>query len=339
MRKKWFEVMFSPSSRRPACREIAAVSNHASTCSPVTLNCVARSSAPSFLPETVGEVLDQACRAVGLDPVDAVLLRLGENMLYQLKSAPVVVRIARGMEHWDDATKEVAVAGWLASQQFPAAQLRDVGEQPIEVDGHPVTFWRLISGREAHLDETDILGGLLRQLHQLDRPANLTLPAVQAFGHVSTRLATARIPARDADFLRQRVAEVEQDLLGVKFTLPTVALHGDAHIKNVMITDSAAMLIDLEAFAEGPAEWDLAKTAAETSMGMHSERNYASFVDGYGYDITTWSGWPVLQAIQQLKMVTWLSQNIDHSARIRSEYEKRITTLRTGVLSEPWCGA
>ena len=35
------------------------------------------------------------------------------------------------------------------------------------------------------------------------------------------------------------------------------------------------------------------------------------------YDITTWSGWPILQGIQQVKMVSWLSQNVDHSARVR----------------------
>ncbi len=262
-------------------------------------------------------------------------------MLYQLAAAPVVVRIARNLQHWDDASKEVAVANWLADQRFPAAQTYGIGNrnQPIEIDGHPVTFWRLIPGRAADLDETGILGDLLHQLHQLDQPAGLTLPAVQAFGHVPARLATAPIPATDADFLRHRVRELEQELEALTFQLPVTALHGDAHVKNVMITDDGqAVLIDLEAFAFGPAEWDLAKTAAEASMGMLSERDYAAFAGSYGYDVTTWSGWPVLQAIQQVKMVSWLSQNVDHSAHVRSEYDKRIRTLRTGQLTEPWRG-
>ncbi|WP_330185990.1 hypothetical protein OHB26_39560 (plasmid) [Nocardia sp. NBC_01503] len=53
------------------------------------------SAASAFLPETIDAVLDRACRDVGLDPAGARLLRLGENMLYQLESAPMVVRIGR----------------------------------------------------------------------------------------------------------------------------------------------------------------------------------------------------------------------------------------------------
>lgn len=332
--------MLLPSSDRPACREIARVSNHASVCSPVNLNCVARSPAPSFLPETVEEVLDRACRTVGLDPANAVMLRLGENMLYQLTSAPVIVRIGRDMNHWDDAEKEVAVSNWLSGQRFPAAQTYGTARQPLDINGHPITFWQFISGRSADITEAGVLGQLLRRLHQLERPADLKLPAVQAFGHVTTRLETAPIPEADADFLRHRVRELEQDVDSLTFELPAAALHGDAHVKNVMIGDDGqAVLIDLEAFAFGAAEWDLAKTAAETSMGMLAERDYAAFVDGYGYDVTTWSGWPVMQAVQQVKMISWLAQNVEHSARLRGEYEKRITTIRTGALSEPWCGA
>lgn len=114
-------------------------------------------------------------------------------------------------------------------------------------------------------------------------------------------------------------------------------MHGDAHIQNVMIADGEPpVLIDLEAFAWGIPGWDLAKTAAEASMGMYSDRDYAAFTAAYGYDLTTWSGFPVVQAVMQVKMVTWMGQNVDHSPHVRTEYDKRIRTLRTGVLTEPW---
>ncbi|MFE3195879.1 phosphotransferase enzyme family protein [Nocardia sp. NPDC059240] len=301
---------------------------------------MSNSAASVFLPETIDAVLDRACRDVGLDPAGASLLRLGENMLYQLQSAPVVVRIARDRTHWDDAVKEVAVAEWLAAQQFPAAQIFQIDDQqqPIDVDGHPITFWQFIPGRAADIAEAGILGGLLRRLHQLPRPAELPLPPVQGFGHVAARLDSAPIAVGDAEFLRRRVAELEQELATLSFTLPVVALHGDAHVKNVMISDGQAVLIDLEAFAVGPAEWDLAKTAAETSMGMLDPADYQAFAAAYDYDVTTWSGWPVLQAVMQLKMISWLAQNVDHSPRVRAEYDKRMATIRTGRLVEPWCG-
>ncbi|MFI6959626.1 phosphotransferase enzyme family protein [Nocardia sp. NPDC050408] len=301
-----------------------------------------RSSGSAFLPDVVDVVMDQACRRVGLDPCGAELLRLGENMLFRLSSAPVVVRVARDLGHLDDAAKEVAVSDWLAAQHFPAARTFEIPDQqqPLVVDGHPVTFWRFIPGRPANIDEAGILGGLLRRLHQLERPEeDLDLPPVNGFGHIPARLAGAPIPDADKDFLRHRVAELEQELAALEFRLPATAIHGDAHVKNIMIApDGAATLIDLEAFAYGFAEWDLAKTAAETSMGMLAERDYEAFAEAYGYDITSWSGFTVLRQVMQVKMITWLAQNVDHSERIATEYAKRIATIRTGVLTEPWRG-
>ncbi len=266
------------------------------------------------------------------------MLRLGENILYELSTVRVVVRIARNAQHLDDARKEIAVAGWLASQGFPAAQVFDVGcEQPIQIDDYPVTFWRFLSGRSANVNEAGMLGGLLRRLHHLGRPA-IDLPPVRPFGHVCARLESAPIPDADNELLLRCVADLENRLASVRFQLPEVAVHGDAHVKNLMIAEDSAVLIDFEAFAWGPAEWDLAKTATEASMGMIGVQDYRAFVDAYCHDVTTWSGWPVLRGIQQVRMVTWLAQNIDHSPRIRAEYCKRIATIRTGVFVEPWSG-
>ncbi len=285
--------------------------------------------------------MDRACRRIGLDPAGAHRMRVGENMLFQLASAPVIVRVARGPGHWDDAVKEVAVADWLAAQRFPAARTYIAADraQPIDIEGYPVTFWQQILGRAGGLGDAGALGGLLKRLHQLGRPSGFRLPTVEGFGHVPERLAASPVSAADKDFMRRRVAELQHDLHRLEFRLPEVAVHGDAHIANLMIEPSgSAVLIDLEAFAWGHAEWDLAKTAAEAAMGMHEEGGYEAFVAAYGYDVTSWSGWSVLKAVMQLKMVTWLAQNVGQAPRIKAEYEKRIQTIRTGVLSEPWRG-
>ncbi|MFC3965730.1 phosphotransferase enzyme family protein [Nocardia jiangsuensis] len=293
---------------------------------------------PTFLPSTAEAVLDAACRSAGLDSSGATMMRVGENILYRLSSTPVVVRIGRDAGHRPDACKELAVSGWLAAQGFPAARVFEVDcPQPLDVGGHPVTFWRFLPGRPATTDEAGVLGALVRRLHQLPRPA-IDLPPVRAFDHVAARLAVAPIAPADRELLHERVEVLSGQLLAVEFALPEVALHGDAHIANVMIDDGAPTLIDFEAFAWGPAEWDLAKTAAEASMGMVPDADYRAFADAYGRDVTEWSGWPVLRGIQQLKMVSWLAQNVDHSSRIRAEYDKRIATIRTGVLTEPWRG-
>jgi len=111
----------------------------------------------------------------GLDGSGARPLRLGENALFHLPAEAVVVRIARSMDYWRDAAKEVSVSRWLASVQFPAARVRQV-TQPIEVSGHPVTFWQFINGRNGTPGDITRLGELLRELHRKLRPTDFDLP-------------------------------------------------------------------------------------------------------------------------------------------------------------------
>lgn len=120
-------------------------------------------------------VMVAACRAAGLDDRGAELIRLGENALFRLASAPVIVRVARGEEWLPKSRNEVAVSRWLAAERFPAARVVEDLEQPLVVDGHPVTFWHLIEegDRKATYGE---LGAILRDLHSLTLPAGLELP-------------------------------------------------------------------------------------------------------------------------------------------------------------------
>ncbi|MFC9507063.1 hypothetical protein [Streptomyces sp. NPDC057002] len=55
-------------------------------------------------------VLSAACRAAGLDDAGAELARLGENALFRLALAPVIVHVARGEAWLPKAHTEVAVS-------------------------------------------------------------------------------------------------------------------------------------------------------------------------------------------------------------------------------------
>lgn len=56
----------------------------------------------------------------------------------------------------------------------------------------------------------------------------------------------------------------------VKFALPSVAVHGDAHQSNlIQRLDGIMLLIDFERFAFGSPESDLAVTATEYLIGWH----------------------------------------------------------------------
>lgn len=292
-----------------------------------------------FVPETMEAVARAACRQAGLPEDNLQFLRLGQNILYYLPGPGSVVRVARDMSYCADAVKEVAVAGWLAGQGVPASRVFDIGgEQPIVVEGHPVTFWHFVPGRTATGQEASITGELLRRLHQLPFPKGIDIPQFNPLDRVKHRIEHAPIPEQDKKFLTEIQTQLESALDGLPYVLPLGVNHGDAHIKNVIVSaDGTGTLIDFEAVNVAHHEWDLAKTATEAAMGMLPKKAYAQFTAAYGYDLASWEGFPTVCSVMQLRMVTWLAQNVGYSDTIASEYRKRMLTLRHG-LTESWSG-
>ncbi len=288
-----------------------------------------KSTAGPFGAATAESILVTACEIAGLDAGGARLLRLGENALFHLPAESAVVRIARTMEYWRDVVKEVAVARWLANHQFPAAEICEI-PQPIQVADHPVTFWRFINGRRGGRRDIVHLGALLRRLHKLPRPTTSDLPGEDILGRVRRRIEAPSVSSADKDFLLGRLGELAAKLPRLRYPLAPAPTHGDAHVQNLMFRDGQAVLIDFERFAWGQPEWDLSMTAAEyQTAGWWTESEYGQFVEAYGYDVTTWTdGFPVLRAVHEIKMTTWLMQNVNESPEIATEYEKRMRTIR-----------
>lgn len=281
-------------------------------------------------------VLRKACAHTGIDPVGARLIRLGENALFHLPQSAVVARIARSQDHWDDALKEVAVAEWLAENEVPAARLYDV-EQPVSISGYPTTFWHYIEGRNGSRVDVGALGRLLLRVHMTVPPSRFSLPEQDILARVEPRIEAAHVPDDDKRFLLRRVAELREEIDGLDFPLAATATHGDAHVQNLMISNDQAILIDFERFSWGQPEWDLAMTATEyLSAGWWTPKEYRVFCKSYGRDVTLWDGFKVLQATHEIKMTTWIMQNIDESEEIATEYANRIETIRTGRADQPW---
>lgn len=263
-------------------------------------------------------------------------MRLGENALFHLPDSGIVVRIARTIDYRADAEKEVNVARWLAARRFPAAQVWDV-PQPIIAEGHPVTFWRFIIGRPGGRQDIGTLGKVLRRLHSLPRPTTFTLPPEDILGRVLPRLEKANIPDDDKSFLLERFNELRSEVSSLNYPLDPAPTHGDAHNENLMFVDEQPVLIDFERFAWGQPEWDLAMTATECfTAKWWTEEEYQLFSDSYGYDVTSWvEGFDLLRAVHELKMTTWLMQNVAESPEIADEYQLRMRTLR-GAPSAGW---
>jgi aminoglycoside phosphotransferase (APT) family kinase protein len=290
---------------------------------------VTNNSEVQFGVTTAERVLLAACQIANLDAGGARLLRLGENALFYLPGPSVVVRISRTMAYWHDTVKEVSVARWLAEQHFPAAVIYDV-PQPASVADHPVTFWRYIDGRNGNRTDIVCLGALLRRLHDLPRPTKFDLPGEDILGRVRKRIEIAPVSTSDKDYLLRHLGDLADKLPRLRYPLAPSPTHGDAHVQNLMFRQDKPILIDFERFAWGQPEWDLSMTATEyQTAGWWTESEYGRFVEAYGYDITSWTdGFPVLRAVHEVKMTTWLMQNVDESPDIAEEYAKRMRTIR-----------
>ncbi|MGL5827717.1 MAG: phosphotransferase family protein [Nocardioides sp.] len=293
---------------------------------------------PVFTEASARIALDQAASQVGIAADYAELIRVGENALFKLSRQPeyMVGRVARTVDYLPDAEKEVAVAAWLAAESFPAARLSHHQPQPVVAAGHPVTFWRWIDGEPGTTAEAGRLGWLLQALHALTPPADLALPRLDPFERVERRIATAQISDTDKAYLADRCHHLRAGWAGLSFLMKPGPIHGDAHIKNLMLADGRIVLIDFERFAWGQPEWDLVKAATEHHTAKRlTVAEYAAFCDGYGLDIVAWSGFEVAREITAINTVTWLSQRVGDDPTVDAEFTKRMRTLR-GLDTDPW---
>ena len=127
----------------------------------------------------------------------------------------------------------------------------------------------------------------------------------------------------------------------LSLSLPQGVIHGDANIGNVLHdVNGDPVVIDLDGFAIGPREWDLALTAIYyDSFGWHTREEYETFVRVYGFDIMQWPGYPTMRAVREFLMVTWVIQGAGGSQRIAAEAAKRMRrsararAVRTGSLT------
>lgn len=286
----------------------------------------------AFSPEVAMHLYERARDRLDLPSADARLIRIGENAL--IRSDPYVVRIARSPDALTDARKEVSVSSWLASAGLPVSRT-SAHDQPVMVDGHPVTVWRFAEsvGRKATADE---LGAILGRLHVLPVGGRPELPRFDVFGRVQERLEHPAAPAAEAAYLRDELACLRVAHAELVYPSPPTAIHGDAHVQNLIVTPRGPLLIDFERFGMGHPEDDLAVTATEHTIGWHTDENYAAFCDAYGRDVKTWEGFEVLRRINLLKMTSWLMQNVGNSLNIRNEFDVRIATLRETNSRRHW---
>jgi Ser/Thr protein kinase RdoA (MazF antagonist) len=283
------------------------------------------------------DVLERACAIAGIDATGARLLRVGSNAVYRLK-APIIARISRPGADAGQVRRTVAVARWLQSVEYPAVRAVDV-DQPVVIHQYVITFWDAVSDDGNQFASVAQVAEVLVKLHQLTAPDDLHLPELLPFASAPERIqASTWLSPQDRAFLTTMLAQMQALYAGLEFTLPPGVIHGDASIGNVLRDDHGhPVVIDLDGFATGPREWDLALTAIYyDSFGWHTREEYQDFVRVYGYDIMTWPGYPAMRAVREFLMVTWVIQRAAESEQAAAEATKRISALRTGTSRKDW---
>jgi aminoglycoside phosphotransferase (APT) family kinase protein len=183
------------------------------------------------------------------------------------------------------------------------------------------------------------VANVIRRLHALEAPDSLRLPPVDSFVHAVHELANAKgIKDSDRNFLKHRLQELGQQYSTLTFALPEGVIHGDANVGNVILDrDGAPILIDLDDFRVGPREWDLVQTALfYERFGWHTEAEYRTFVEVYGWDIMSWQGYPVLADYREISMTVWLAGKAGANKGASEEFSKRVESIRTGASRRDW---
>jgi Ser/Thr protein kinase RdoA (MazF antagonist) len=292
-------------------------------------------AAEGFSSSAALPVLRAACEQAGLDSDGVELVRLGENAIYQLASAPVVVRIARSADRMRRVQKELCVARWLASADVPAVRVYDEIDQLLMVDDHPVSFWQTVTGGEPTPTHAD-LARLLAAFHGLSG-CPCDMPGFDPLRITESRLAAPDgVTPEDRDFLRSRCGDLNDQLRHLEFALPQGPIHGDAHTRNLLTDRGQVVLLDFESAATGPREWDLLPTAIACERYGLAEEQYQEFAAAYGFDVRTWPGYPVLREIRQLTMTTWIMQNVRESPAAAAEFALRVDSLRERDFERAW---
>ncbi|MFD8316271.1 phosphotransferase family protein [Kitasatospora purpeofusca] len=292
-------------------------------------------TAGGYTPARLATVLDQTCRTVGLDPAGAVLLRGHTNAVYHLPAARVVLKIARLGTPPESVRRTTALVVWLTGLDFPTVGLHPV-QQPIEADGHLATVWTYLP-QPQHPVSAEQLAGPLRTLHQLTDPP-VRLPVLDTVAAIRRSLAAAAVltPA-EHDLLSRRVDELEDRLGSVAYLLEPSVVQGDPQHRNALHDGAgAAVLCDWDTASFGQPEWDLTTIEIHCRRFGYGQAHYDAFAARYGLDITEWSGYPVLAALRELRMITTNAKRAVPGSVTHQEVQRRISQIASGDTERRW---
>ncbi|WP_322760687.1 phosphotransferase [Frankia sp. Cr2] len=181
------------------------------------------------------------------------------------------------------------------------------------------------------------LAAALQRIHALPLP-DAALPHWDPLDDVRRRLADAEgLADPDFAFLRRMADRLEVALERVTYDLPAGILHGDAHLGNLIrCHDGRVIVCDFDSTCYGPTEWDLIPVAVGRLRFGYPPEQHAVLASEYGFDVTRWSGFEVLRALRELKLVTSVVPILASNPRVAAQFAIRLASLRYADESVRW---
>lgn len=280
-------------------------------------------------------VLAGICAEAGLDPTGAELIKFTNNAVFRLATVPVIVRIAGSAAVRRRVGNVIRVAHWLAESGIPAVRLLSGVAQPVMAAGQVATLWHAVPWVGAPPTGAD-LGSLLRDLHTVQAPPP-NLPEWQPLRGIRQRLDDAEgLNADEHAFLVSKCDEIENELAEVSYVLSTGVIHGDATVANLIPGPSGPVFCDFDSTSIGPREWDLTPVAFGRLRFNYTRDNQSPLADRYGFDVTTWDGFPVLWRLRELQLVTSVVPILRSNPGIRTQWRHRLETFKRGDTAAKW---
>ncbi|MFB7173138.1 phosphotransferase enzyme family protein [Streptomyces sp. NPDC056254] len=263
---------------------------------------------------------------------EPLLLALGENAVFAVGG--LVVKVGREAALLERAERELAVADWFAASGIPA--VRAAEPKPRLVDGHPLTLWHRLPEAVRPAGPED-LAVLLRAVHALPAPP-FALPPRDLLGGVERwlRLAGDFVDPADAAYLRSRRDAYADEVAALTPHLPPGPVHGDALPRNVHVGPDGPVLVDLETVSADLREHDLVVMALSRDRYGMPAAEYEAFTAAYGWDVRDWEGCAVLRGARETASCAWVAQHAPANRSARTEFHRRVASLRTAAPQTRW---
>lgn len=222
-------------------------------------------------------------RAVGLRVREPALLRAVATTVVHLVPEPIVARVVSDddTDRRQSLERELTITAFLAQEGGKvAAPARSVHPGPYERDGMLVTLWEYVDHDPSRPLDAVRAGHALRDIHRLLRDVEpATLPH---FARVEeNRALIARLDLEPA--ARRLFDEVLDAVVVAVDWLPAElqAVHGDAHVGNVLRTAAGPVWSDFDKVCLAPCEFDIACNEIR-ARSVGRERADDDLLVGYG---------------------------------------------------------